>query len=244
MKRFDLAIKIIKETGRYLREKAKEVQKLQEGEYDIKLLQDIESEKKIIEEIKKFYQEDSFLCEETGFGGIKTENLWVIDPLDGSMNFSRGIPHCCISIAFKGKKEKFGIVYDFFRDELFWAINNLGAYLNGEKITVSKRKQVKESILSLGFMIGKREIEYGFEIIKNLIGKVKRIRMMGSASLDFCYLACSRVDLVIHINLKRWDYESGKIIVEESGGKFLEKQKGDISIFIGTNGKIKIEDYI
>ena len=238
MERFNLALEAVKKAGNYLKEKFNVSFKLKEFRYDIKLKQDIESEKIIIEEIKKFFPDDSFLSEETGFLENKKDNLWVIDPLDGTLNFSREIPHCCVSIAFLGEKEKFGIIYDFFRDEIFVGKKGVGAYLNDKKIQVSNVSKIEDSILGIGFMIGEKEINYGVDILNKIIKKVKRIRMMGSAGLDFAYLSSGRIDFLIHLNLKRWDYEAGRIILEQAGGNFYEEEKNGIKIIIGTNKKI------
>ncbi|MCM8809464.1 MAG: inositol monophosphatase [Candidatus Omnitrophica bacterium] len=240
MKRFDLGIKVVKLAGKYLKENFNKVSKLNEDRYDIKLLQDIESEKILLNNIKNFFPEDSFLSEETKIPQKNKKNLWIIDPLDGSLNFSRGIPHFCISIAFIGEDEKFGIVYDFFKDELFTGIEGEGAYLNGKRIKVSKTDKIEESVLAIGFMRGKKEILYGLKLFNMFANKVKKIRIMGSASLDFCYLSSGRIDLLIHLNLNRWDYEAGIIILKEAGGK-LEIEKYDkIRIFKATNGKLLI----
>ncbi|HOK55723.1 MAG TPA: inositol monophosphatase [bacterium] len=240
MDRFNLGIEVIKKAGEYLKEKINECKKLKENRYDVKLLQDIETEKIIVENIKKIFPEDSFLCEERGIDRKNKDNLWIIDPLDGSLNFSRGIPHFCISIAFNGKKEKFGIVYDFVREEIFTGIEGKGAYLNGKIINVSKTDKIEESILSIGFMSGEEEIEYGLRILKEMGRKVKKIRMFGSASLDLCYLASGRIDLLIHLNLKKWDYEGGRIILKEAGGIFKKEKINNIEVFKGTNRRLKI----
>jgi myo-inositol-1(or 4)-monophosphatase len=240
MRRFDLGIEVIKKAGKYLKERIDYTCKLKEFRYDIKLRQDIESEKIITENIKRFFPYDSFLCEESGLEGNKNDNLWIIDPLDGTLNFSRGIPHCCISIAFLGKDEKFGIIYDFFREEIFTGIEGQGAYLNGKKIEVSDIDKIENAILSIGFMVGEKEVNYGMDILEGIIKKVKRIRMMGSASLDFAYLSCGRIDFLIHLNLKRWDYEAGKIILQQAGGKFFEEEKNGIKIIKGTNKRLNL----
>lgn len=240
MDRFNLGLDIIKKAGKHLREKINENFILKETRYDIKLLQDIETENIIIGNIKKFFPEDSFLSEERGKEIKNKDNLWIIDPLDGSLNFSRNIPHFCISIAFKGQNEKFGIVYDFLREEIFTGIKKEGAYLNGKKIEVSKIDKIEESVLGIGFMTGKEEIKFGLKILKDIGKKVKKIRIMGSASLDLCYLAMGRIDILIHLNLKRWDYEAGKIILKEAGGKFKKEKFNKIEIFKGTNGKLII----
>lgn len=240
MERFDVGIDVIKKAGRYLREDFSNSSKLKESTYDVKLKQDIESEKIIIENIKEKFPEDTFLCEETGITGKNQNNLWIIDPLDGTLNFSRNIPHSCVSIAFIGKDEKFGIIYDFFREEIFTGIEGKGAYLNGKKIRVSKIDKIENAIIGIGFMVGKREIEYGLEILQKIIKKAKRVRMMGSAGLDFAYLSSGRIDLLIHLNLKRWDYEAGKIILNEAGGELIEEEINGVKIFKGTNKKIEL----
>ncbi|MCM8785933.1 MAG: inositol monophosphatase [Candidatus Omnitrophica bacterium] len=240
MRRFDLGVKVIKLAGQYLRENFGKISKLSESRYDIKLLQDIESEKILLSNIKKSFPEDNFLSEESKIHKKNEKNLWIIDPLDGSLNFSKGIPHFCISIAFIGQNEKFGIIYDFFKEELFTGIEGEGAYLNDKRIKVSDIDTIEESILSIGFMRGKKEISYGLKIFKNLAKNVKRIRIMGSASLDFCYLASGRIDLSIHLNLNRWDYEAGGIILKEAGGRLETEEYNGIKVFKATNGKLVI----
>ena len=241
MERFNLAVETIKKAGNYLKEKFNNSFKLKEFRYDIKLKQDIESEKIITDNIKKFFPEDSFLCEETGFVENKNKNLWIIDPLDGTLNFSRKIHHCCISIAFLGEEEKFGIIYDFFREEIFTGIKGIGAYLNDKKIKVSNVNKIEDAILGIGFMIGEKEVNYGIDILNKIIKKVKRIRIMGSAAIDFAYLSSGRIDFLIHLNLKRWDYEAGKILLEEAGGNFYEEEKDGVKIIIATNKKINLK---
>ncbi|MCM8806676.1 MAG: inositol monophosphatase [Candidatus Omnitrophica bacterium] len=241
MKRFEVGLKIIKKTGEYLKKEIDKVRKIKELKYDVKLLQDLKSEKFIIENIKNFYPDDSFLCEEEGLLGKDKENLWIIDPLDGSLNFSRGIPHYCISIAFIGKNENFGIVYDFLRKEIFTGIKGKGAFLNGKKICVSNLNKIEEAILSVGFMRSIKDINYGIKFLSDTIRKVRRIRIMGSACLDICYVACGRIDFAVYLELKRWDYEGAKIILEEAGGNFEEKKVNGIKVFIASNGKLKLE---
>ncbi|MCM8804631.1 MAG: inositol monophosphatase [Candidatus Omnitrophica bacterium] len=240
MERFDIGIDVIKKAGKYLREKFSNSSKLMEIRYDIKLKQDIESEKIIIENIKEKFPDDTFFCEETGITGKQHNNLWIIDPLDGTLNFSRGLPHCCISIAFIGENEKFGIIYDFFREEIFTGIEGEGAYLNGKKIVVSKIDKIEDATVGIGFMVGEKEIEYGLKILQKIIKRVKRVRMMGSAGLDFSYLSSGRIDLLIHLNLKRWDYEAGKIILNEANGELTEEEINGVKIFKGTNKKIEL----
>ncbi len=241
MERFNKCIEVVREAGKYLKGQIDKIVKLKELRYDIKLLQDMESEKIIVGNIKKFFPEDSFLCEESNFEKKNEKNLWIIDPLDGSLNFSRGIPHFCISVAFNGKKEKFGIVYDFSRDEMFTGIEGKGAFLNNKKIEVSKTDRIENAILGIGFMRNEKDIEYGIYFLGKILKKIKRIRMMGSASLDICYVASGRIDLTFHLNLNRWDYEGSKIILKEAGGEFEEIEKEGIRIFKSSNGKINLE---
>ncbi len=240
MERIDLGIEVVKKTGKYLKEKFEGVLKLKETKYDIKLLQDIESEKIIIEEIQKNFPEDSLLSEEVGLIEKNSNNIWIIDPIDGTLNFYKGIPHACIAIAFTGENEKFGIVYDFFKEEIFTGIKGKGAFLNDKKIKVSKTDKFEDAILGIGFMRSKKEIDYALNFLKKIIRKVKKIRIMGSASLDICYVASGRIDLAIHLGLERWDYEGAKVILEEAGGRLKEVEKEGIRIFEITNKKLNL----
>ena len=239
MERYKKSLEIVKINGEFLKKEVKRKEVLKTLRYDTKLVQDIESERKFLSFIEKKFPDDGWITEESGEKKSSSGYTWIIDPLDGTVNYSKGIPHCAISVACIGEKEKFGIVYDFFREELFTGIDGKGAFLNGERINVSSVEKLEDAIMSTGFWKGEKEIETGFKIFMEFSKKVKKIRMMGSAALEICYVACGRFDMFIEFGLHIWDIAAGKIILEQAGGNLISGRINGIEIFIGTNAKLK-----
>ena len=239
--RFKLTEKIIEESGEFLRSNFGKGKEKEVFRFDVKIFQDIESEKLILEEIEKNFPDDGWISEEKGNKESKSGYIWIVDPLDGTFNYLREIPHFAISIACKGEKDAFGIVYDVMKKEKFWAIKGKGAFLNGEKIKVSKTEKMEDAAGVFGLMKGEEEIREGIEILKKFAPKIKKMRMFGSAALDLCYVACGRVDFFIEFNLKVWDTEGGRIILEEAGGNYVERLLKGKKISIATNNILKVE---
>ncbi len=162
------------------------------------------------------------LSEESGcLGGEKTSSdyRWIVDPLDGSLNFSRGIPINCISIAlWKGMEPKLGVVYDFNRGELFSGVVGEGAWLNGKPIRVSEIGEKSRAVLCTGFPIA---TDFSKKSILDFVEQIrayKKIRLLGSAALSLAYVACGRADAYMENDIKIWDVAAGIAIVEGSGG--------------------------
>jgi len=239
--RFKLTEKIIEESGKFLRSNFGKGKEKEVFRFDVKIFQDIESEKLILEEIEKNFPDDGWISEEKGNKESKSGYIWIVDPLDGTFNYLREIPHFAISIACKGEKDAFGIVYDVMKKEKFWAKKGEGAFLNGEKIKVSKTEKMEDAVGIFGLMKGEEEIKEGIEILKKFTPKIKKLRIFGSAALDLCYVACGRVDFFIEFNLKVWDTEGGRIILEEAGGNYVERLLKGKKISIATNDILKVE---
>lgn len=237
-KRFELAEKIAKKSGDFLRSEFGKGALSNETAYDVKLKQDVESERIILGEIENNFPEDGYISEEKGEKKGNSGYIWIIDPLDGTVNYYRGIPHCSVSIACVKGNDGFGVVYDFFRDEMFTGEKGKGAFLNGKRINVSKTGELKDVIMNFGLMKGKEEIREGLNILSKIADRVKKIRMMGSAALDICYVAAGRIDIFLEVGLNIWDVSAGRIIVEEAGGRYKEYIKEERKIFCITNGII------
>ena len=190
-----------------------EVEKLQvstKGTFDFVSNADIKAEKIIINELTKSKRNYSIISEEDGSKiNSDKDNVWIIDPIDGTINFLHGVPHFAISIALKSKNEIVsGLIYDPIKDEMFYAEKNNGAYFNNQRIRVSSRKNLEDCL----FATGGNEAE---EIkIKNNI----KIRKSGSAALDMAYVAAGRFDGYFQKNLNIWDIAAGIILVKEAGG--------------------------
>ena len=189
-----------------------EVEKLQvslKGPSDFVTNADKKVEKIIIEELSKSRKKYSIISEEAGeIVKADTENVWIIDPIDGTINFLHGVPHFAISIALKSKKEIVaGLIFDPIKNEMFYAEKNNGAYFNNQRIRVSKKKNLEECLFATG----------GKEFKINL-----NTRKYGSAALDMAYVAAGRFDGYFQDNLNIWDIAAGIILVKESGGKINE----------------------
>jgi len=167
---------------------------------------DTKAEKIIIEELMKAKKNYSIISEEDGSKiNSDTENVWIIDPIDGTSNFLHGIPHFAISIALKSNNEIIsGLIYDPIKDEMFYAEKNSGAFFNNQRIKVSKKKEIEDCLFATG---GKEKV------ISDFI-----TRKTGSAALDMAYVAAGRYDGYFQNNLNLWDVAAGIIIVKEAGG--------------------------
>ena len=186
-----------------------EIEKLQvskKGPADFVTNSDLKAEKIIIEELKKARPNFSFITEENGIENNKDKNnTWIIDPIDGTINFLHGIPHFAISIALKSKNEIVsGLIYDPIKDEMFFAEKDNGAFFNNHRIRVSKKNEVNDCLFGTG-------------------GKIKNepnlpYRKSGCAALDMAYVACGRYDGYFQHGLNLWDIAAGIILIEEAGG--------------------------
>ena len=201
-----------------------EIENLQvskKGPTDFVTNADIKAERIIIEELKKAKPNYSILSEENGSEINKDkDNFWIVDPIDGTINFLHGVPHFGISIALMSNKEIIsGIIYDPIKDELFYAEKNNGAFFNNQRIRVSRKNNLSECLFATGGKISK-EIELNY-------------RKSGSAALDMAYVANGRYDGYYQKNLKIWDIAAGIILIKEAGGII-----DDIDLFNNQNIKV------
>ncbi len=193
----------------------------QKGTNDFVTNVDLSAEQKIIETIRKSYPNHTIIGEESGeLKGEDNDYQWIIDPLDGTTNFIKGIPHFAVSIALKvkGKLDQ-AVIYDPIRGELFTASRGKGAQLNGFRIRVKQHKELSGAILATGFPFKhKQHTNAYFDIFKTLFTKTADMRRAGSAALDLAYVAAGRVDGFFEIGLKPWDTAAGELLVVEAGG--------------------------
>ena len=220
-----VAIIAAKAAGSFLR-KNKSIKIISNLDNDTKLDVDTKSEKIILNKLLKYYP---VLGEESGMTGIFTKQTpyWIIDPLDGTVNYSRNIPINCISIALWHKEKPIlGVVYDFTKNELFSGIVGYGAKLNGKRIEVSKIKQISKSIIFTGFPI---EFSISNKNIINFIKIVrhyKKVRLIGSAALSLAYVASGRGETYKEKNIKIWDVAAGLALVKAAGGFYISEKLG------------------
>ena len=182
---------------------------------------DIASEKFLHSQISTTYPDHKILSEElSNSQATDVENLWVIDPLDGTNNFAHDFPFFAISIAFVHRNNLvLGVVYDPLREEIFWATCLSDAYLNGEKIAVSSAKELSESILATGFPYDLApDTENNLDNFIDFSYASQGLRRAGSAALDLCYVAAGRLDGFWELKLRPWDMAAGALIVKKAGG--------------------------
>ena len=201
-----------------------EVENLQvskKGPADFVTNSDLKTEKILIEELKKARPNYSIISEERGVEENKdTNNTWIIDPIDGTVNFLHGIPHFAISIALKSNNEIIsGLIFDPIKNEIFYAEKNNGAFFNNHRIKVSKKNDMNECLFATGGEI-KNEPNLSY-------------RKSGSAALDMAYVASGRYDGYFQNNLNLWDIAAGIILIKEAGGIINE-------IDLSNNENIKI----
>lgn len=221
-----------------------------EHQHDIKLVLDVRCQKTIERILRRAFPDFSVLGEEGVLGDQRSEHRWVVDPIDGTVNFAYGVPHSCVSIALQARgvtptflsagSEAFlprgrrarktsqledyetllGVVYDPFCDELWTAIRGQPARLNGKIIRVSRRSKLRETIVSVGFAKYRHTLEQMLPVFDRLIHKVRKVRIMGAAALSMVYVASGRFDAYLESGIRIWDIAAGGLILECAGGEF------------------------
>ncbi len=206
---------------------------------------DLEAEAAIIESIRERYPDHAFLAEEGGQQG-DGDYVWVIDPLDGTTNFIHGFPVFAVSIALRIKgRLTVAVIYDPNRQEIFTAIRGQGAQVDGHRIRVSNRRDLRDTLIGTGFPYRSKEIIQTYtKMLASVLENTAGIRRPGAAALDLAYVAAGRLDGFWEFGLQEWDIAAGSLIVREAGGLISELQ-GDGDYFRSGNivvGNPKIHD--
>jgi myo-inositol-1(or 4)-monophosphatase len=217
--------------------------------HDIKLEMDEQAQKLITRIILADYPDHCILGEEGVTGRPDADVRWVVDPLDGTVNYFYGIPHYAVSIAAQqrsGNKWETvaGVVLDPELDELFVSEKGKPALLHGHPIHVSHRTDLAEAIVAVGFFKSVETINRSLQDFGQLIHQVRKLRLMGAAALDVAYVACGRYDAYVEYGIKLWDIAAGQLILENAGGR-VESQPSrygehacDVRMW---NGKIPVD---
>ena len=216
----DFLITLSKEAGEILKDGfGKEHEISYKGPIDVVTEIDHKSEDLLVERIKGGFPDHSIIAEESGFLDGDKEHRWFIDPVDGTSNYAKGFPIFCVSIgyAYQGKM-CMAAVYDPMRDESYYAERGQGAWLNGERIHVTKTNRLIDSMLVTGFPYDMQQKENNLVNFVNLAHKVQTIRRLGSAVLDQAYVAAGRLDGYWEIGISAWDIAAGTLLIEEAGG--------------------------
>jgi myo-inositol-1(or 4)-monophosphatase len=194
------------------------------GHQDFLTATDAEVEELIRTRLQELFPGDAFFGEEGG--GSFERDVWVVDPIDGTANFARGIPHFAISIAFvRDGRTEIGVVYDVMQNEVYTALRGHGARLNGETIRVSGLAQIRQATVEAGWSSRLAHDPY-IDLVENLKTAGANVRRAGSGTLGLAYVADGRIDAYCELHINSWDVLAGLLIIEEAGGwtnNFLAK---------------------
>lgn len=240
-----------REAGSYILEKAGSVREkdvTDKGKNDLVTQTDHEAQHRIIQRIKGEFPKHWYVAEEGS--GNRPEFLnrdgfvWIIDPLDGTTNFTRGVPPYAVSIALQHNGELvLGIVFDVTRNEIFTAATGLGAFMNGEPCSVSRTDHLNEGLITTGFPYRVFDhIDEYLTSLRHFMRETRGVRRPGSASVDLAYVACGRFDGFFETGLKVWDVAAGIVLVREAGGTISDYFDGDGYIegeqIVASNGRV------
>lgn len=212
--------------------------------HDIKLEVDVLAQNLITEILLRRFPAHALYGEEGIVGDQSSDYQWVVDPLDGTVNFFFGIPHFCVSIALRLRGEVIaGVIYDPIRDELWSGEKGQLPRLNGNAIRVSPRAALAEAVVSIGLAKTSATIEAGLPLLEQMVHRVRKCRMLGSAALDLAYVACGRLDAYIEQGISLWDIAAGWLLVEAAGGRVELEARTDLPDkfrIIASNGRLDL----
>jgi myo-inositol-1(or 4)-monophosphatase len=244
-----LAIEAARHAGFFLKENISNITTIEEKSTEINLVTDIDkrSEKMIIEMIKDRFPDHEIIAEESGATTGSSDYRWIIDPLDGTTNYTHGLPLFCVSIGVEYKSELIaGAIYDPMRDELYSAEKGSGAFLNGKQIHVSSEARLIRSLLITGFPYNIQENpNHALEHFNNFTYEAQGIRRLGSAAIDMAYVACGRADGFWEVQLHPWDMAAAIVLIREAGGQVTDFSGKPMDVYtpniVASNGKVHAE---
>lgn len=212
--------------------------------HDIKLEVDVLAQDLITKVLLERFPEHALYGEEGVVGDQASDYQWVVDPLDGTVNFFYGIPHFCVSIALRFRGEVIvGVIYDPMRNELWRGEKEQTPTLNGKPIQVSSRATLAEAVVSIGLAKTQATIAVGLPLLEQMVHRVRKCRMMGSAALDMAYVACGRLDAYIEQGISLWDIAAGWLLVEAAGGRVemeARKDMPDKFRIVASSGRLEL----
>jgi myo-inositol-1(or 4)-monophosphatase len=232
-KALGIAIKAAHAAGKVMRanwNKPKRVKMM--DAHDIKLELDVRCQKIIQKILFAAFPQIPLLGEEGDSGDVNTAYRWVVDPIDGTVNYFYGLPHACTSIALQrrdGKKYQtvLGVIFDPFACELWTATLGGKTRLNGRVVRASRRSKISESIIAMGFSKSRENLEKSKPFLNQIILRARKVRLLGSAALELAYVASGRIDAYIERTINLWDIAAGGLMVECSGGEMFLKELPD-----------------
>jgi myo-inositol-1(or 4)-monophosphatase len=229
--------------------------------HDIKLELDVRCQKLIEKILRAAFPQIPLLGEEGDSGDVTAEYRWVVDPIDGTVNYFYGMPHAAVSIALQVQSPKskvqsrnpssifhlpsshetiVGVIYGPFTDEIWTTVSGGPTRLNGKIVRVSNRSKLEDAVIAMGFSKSRENLEKSLPHLNRLARRVKKIRIMGSAALELVYVASGRLDAYIERTINLWDVAAGSLLVENAGGEFyvLPAPNGRLRM-CADNGKLR-----
>jgi myo-inositol-1(or 4)-monophosphatase len=258
------AIKAARAAGKVMRDNWLKPKRVKLDDiHDVKLELDVRCQKLIEKVLRAAFPEIPLLGEEGDSGDEAAESRWVVDPIDGTVNYFYGIPHAAVSIALqirspqstvRNRKSRpssilhppsshqtvLGVISDPFTDEIWTTVRGEPTRLNGNIVRVSKRSKLEDAVIAMGFSKNRENMEKSLPHLNRLARRVKKIRILGSAALELAYVASGRLDAYIERTINLWDVAAGQLLVENAGGEFyvLPAPGGKLRM-CADNGKLR-----
>ena len=209
--------------------------------HDVKLELDVRCQKLIEKILCAAFPQIPLLGEEGDSGDVSAEYRWVVDPIDGTVNFFYGMPHAAVSVALQHRERSVvGVIYDPFTDEIWTTVRGGPTRLNGNIVHVSDRARLADAVIAMGFSKNRENMDKSLPHLNRLARRVKKIRVMGSAALELAYVASGRIDAYVERTINLWDVAAGQLLVENAGGEFYAlPATGGKMRMCADNGKLR-----
>jgi myo-inositol-1(or 4)-monophosphatase len=216
------AVKAARAAGKIMRDNWHLPKRVNSAEaHDIKLELDVRCQQLIEKILRAVFPEIPLLGEEGDSGDMDAEFRWVVDPIDGTVNYFYGMPHAAVSIALEHKKKSIvAVIYDPFTDEIWTTTKDEPTRLNGKVVRVSNRSKIGEAVVAMGFSKDRENLQKSLPHLIRISRRAKKIRILGSAALELAYVASGRLDAYIERTINLWDVAAGSLLVENAGGEF------------------------
>lgn len=245
----ETAIRAAQEAGELLRANFHQPKNVDEAQHhDLKLELDRKTQDLIFTRIAEQFPDHALYGEEGLGGNQESDFQWIVDPIDGTVNFFYGIPHFCVSIAMRqGQDILVGVIYDPMTNELWTAEKGGKVLLNGQPLAVSKRDKLEEAIVFIGCGKDEEALKIGLERFRKASLRCRKMRMMGSAALGMAYTASGRLDAYVESRISLWDIAAGKLILEMAGGACEltpNADNPDVYAIKASNGLIPIDEVL
>lgn len=239
------AVEAAKQAGELLRDNFGGDLKVNAVEaHDIKIELDVRSQNLITEWLLRHYPDHAIFGEEGIAGNQESAMQWIVDPIDGTVNYFYGIPHFCVSIALRERDQIIaGVIYDPMCHELWTVRRGEAPRFNGRPCRVSSRVKLSDAILSVGFSKSKTTIDSGLPLFEQMVYRARKCRLMGSAALDMAYIACGRLDAYIEQSVSLWDIAAGWLLIESAGGRVELSTRPDLPnkfSVVASNGSLDL----